>query len=69
MESKSAMGGFSVALFVLLVVGSGLAQMPNQYGPPIALVVRGKIVGVIGVLGGTSAQDGQSAKAGAETVK
>jgi uncharacterized protein GlcG (DUF336 family) len=35
----------------------------------IPLVMDGKIVGAIGVSGGTSAQDGQCAKAGAETVK
>ncbi len=35
----------------------------------IPLVMDGKIVGAIGVSGGTSAQDGQCAKAGAETIK
>ena len=35
----------------------------------IPLVMDGKIVGAIGVSGGTSAQDGQCAKAGADTVK
>jgi uncharacterized protein GlcG (DUF336 family) len=35
----------------------------------IPLVMDGKIVGAIGVSGATSAQDGQCAKAGADTVK
>lgn len=35
----------------------------------IPLVMDGKIVGAIGVSGGSSAQDGQCAKAGADTVK
>jgi glc operon protein GlcG len=35
----------------------------------IPLVMDGKIVGAIGVSGGTSAQDGQCAKAGAEAIK
>jgi glc operon protein GlcG len=35
----------------------------------IPLVMDGKIVGAIGVSGGTSAQDAQCAKAGADTVK
>ena len=40
---------------------------PVEGGLP--LVMDGKIVGAIGVSGGTSAQDGQCAKAGADTVK
>lgn len=35
----------------------------------IPLVMDGKIVGAIGVSGATSAQDGQCAKAGADTLK
>jgi glc operon protein GlcG len=35
----------------------------------IPLVMDGKIVGAIGVSGGSSAQDGQCAKAGADAVK
>jgi glc operon protein GlcG len=35
----------------------------------IPLVMDGKIVGAIGVSGGTSSQDGQCAKAGADTLK
>jgi len=41
--------------------------MPVEGGIP--LVMDGKIVGAIGVSGGASAQDGQCAKAGADTVK
>ena len=35
----------------------------------LPLIMDGKIVGAIGVSGGTSAQDGQAAKPGAETLK
>jgi glc operon protein GlcG len=35
----------------------------------IPIIVDGKVVGAIGVSGGTSAQDGQVAKAGAEAAK
>jgi len=41
--------------------------MPIEGGLPI--MSGGKIVGAIGVSGGTSPQDGQVAKAGADTVK
>jgi uncharacterized protein GlcG (DUF336 family) len=41
--------------------------VPIEGGLP--LVAGGKIVGAIGASGGTSAQDGQVAKAGADTVK
>ena len=41
--------------------------VPVEGGLP--LVVGGKIVGAIGVSGGTSAQDGQVAQAGAGTLK
>jgi uncharacterized protein GlcG (DUF336 family) len=41
--------------------------VPIEGGIP--LVMDGKIVGAIGVSGGTSAQDGQCAKAGADTLK
>ena len=40
--------------------------VPVEGGVP--LVVDGKIVGAIGVSGGTSAQDGQCARAGAAAV-
>ena len=42
-------------------------SMPVEGGLP--LIMDGKIVGAIGVSGVTSAQDGQIAKAGAESVK
>src|SRR5215813_4545665 len=41
--------------------------VPVEGGIP--LVVEGKIVGAIGVSGGTSAQDNQCAKAGADALK
>ena len=41
--------------------------IPVDGGVP--LVVGGKIVGAIGMSGGTSAQDGQAAAAGAAAVK
>ena len=40
--------------------------VPVEGGVPI--VIDGKIVGAIGVSGGTSAQDGQCARAGVESV-
>ena len=41
--------------------------MPVEGGLP--LVVDGKIAGAIGLSGGTSAQDGQCAKAGAAALQ
>ena len=41
--------------------------VPVEGGVPI--VVDGKMVGAIGASGGTSVQDGQTAKAGADSVK
>ena len=41
--------------------------VPVEGGVPI--LMDGKIVGAIGLSGGTSQQDGQCAKAGAESVK
>jgi uncharacterized protein GlcG (DUF336 family) len=35
----------------------------------VPIVADGKIVGSIGVSGGSAAQDGQAAKAGADSVK
>jgi uncharacterized protein GlcG (DUF336 family) len=53
--------------------GEGLRVLRIQGAVPveggIPLVADGKIVGAIGVSGGTSAQDGQCAKAGADAVK
>jgi uncharacterized protein GlcG (DUF336 family) len=46
----------------------GLAEaVPVEGGVPI--VIDGRIVGAIGLSGGTSAQDGQAASAGVSTVK
>ena len=42
-------------------------EVPVEGGLP--LVVGGKIVGAIGMSGGTSAQDGQAAAAGAAMLK
>ncbi|HKV62330.1 MAG TPA: heme-binding protein [Candidatus Acidoferrum sp.] len=53
--------------------GEGLRILGLKGATPIEgglpLVMDGKIVGAIGISGGTSAQDGQCAKAGADTVK
>ncbi len=53
--------------------GEGLRILRLQGATPveggIPLVSDGKIVGAIGVSGGTSAQDGQCAKAGADAFK
>ncbi len=53
--------------------GAGLRMLALQGAVPveggIPLLADGKIVGAIGVSGGTSVQDGQCAKAGAEAVK
>jgi uncharacterized protein GlcG (DUF336 family) len=53
--------------------GEGLRMLALQGAVPveggIPLIVDGKIVGAIGVSGGTSPQDGQCAKAGADVVK
>jgi glc operon protein GlcG len=53
--------------------GDGLRILRLQGAVPveggIPLLMDGKIVGAIGVSGGTSAQDGQCAKAGADIVK
>ena len=53
--------------------GEGLRVLGLQGAVPVEgglpLVMDGKFVGAIGVSGGTSPQDGQCAKAGADTVK
>jgi uncharacterized protein GlcG (DUF336 family) len=53
--------------------GDGLRMLKLQGAVPVEgglpIVMDGKIVGAIGVSGGTSAQDGQCAKAGADLVK
>jgi uncharacterized protein GlcG (DUF336 family) len=58
---------------VLAAGGDGLRLLALQGAVPveggIPLLMDGKIVGAIGLSGGTSAQDGQCAQAGASTVK
>jgi len=53
--------------------GDGLRILGIQGAAPVEggvpIVIDGKIVGAIGVSGGTSPQDGQCAKAGADAVK
>ena len=53
--------------------GEGLRVLGLRDATPVegglTLVVDGKIVGAIGVSGATSAQDGQCAKAGADSLK
>jgi glc operon protein GlcG len=53
--------------------GEGLRVLKLEGATPleggIPLVSVGKIIGAIGVSGGASAQDGQCAKAGADTLK
>jgi glc operon protein GlcG len=60
-QDALAAGGDSVRILKLQGV------VPVEGGIP--LLIDGKIVGAIGVSGATSAQDGQCAKAGADTVK
>jgi glc operon protein GlcG len=58
---------------VLAAGGEGLRVLGIEGAVPVEgglpLVMDGKIVGAIGVSGGSSAQDGQAAKPGAEAVK
>jgi uncharacterized protein GlcG (DUF336 family) len=58
---------------VLAAGGEGWRLLALQGAVPVEgglpILVDGKIVGAIGVSGGTSAQDGQCAKAGADVVK
>lgn len=53
--------------------GEGLRLLKIEGAVPveggIPLIMDGKIVGAIGVSGGSSAQDGQCAKAGADAIK
>jgi uncharacterized protein GlcG (DUF336 family) len=53
--------------------GAGLRLLALEGAVPVEgglpLIADGKIVGAIGVSGGTSEQDGQCAKAGADSVK
>ena len=58
---------------VLAAGGEGLRLLALQGAVPVEggvpIVMDGKIVGAIGLSGGTSPQDGQCAKAGADVVK
>jgi len=58
---------------VLAAGGVGLRMLALQGAVPVdggvPLLMDGKIVGAIGLSGGTSDQDGQCAKAGADTLK
>ena len=53
--------------------GDGLRILSLQGAVPVdggfPIIVAGKIIGAIGASGGTSAQDGQVAKAGADALK
>jgi glc operon protein GlcG len=60
---QDALAAGGEALRILRIQGA----VPVEGGIP--LVLDGKIVGAIGVSGGTSAQDGQCAKAGADVLK
>jgi len=60
---EDALGGGGAGMRVLAVHGA----MPVEGGLP--LTAGGKIVGAIGASGGTAQQDGQVAKAGADTIK
>lgn len=61
LEEVLARGGIGLRYLALR------GAMPLEGGLPI--LVDGKIVGSIGVGGGTSVQDGQVAKAGSESLK
>src|SRR5436305_14975003 len=61
MQDVLAQGGAGVRFLALQ------GAVPVEGGLPI--VMNGQIVGAIGASGGTSEQDGQSAKAGADSVK
>ena len=61
MQDVLAGGGAGVRFLALQ------GAVPVEGGLPI--VMDGKIVGAIGASGGTSEQDGQAAKAGADSVK
>ena len=61
MQDILAGGGAGVRFLALQ------GAVPVEGGLPI--VMDGKIVGAIGASGGTSEQDGQAAKAGADSVK
>jgi glc operon protein GlcG len=60
---QDGLAGGGAGLRILGLEGA----VPVEGGLP--LVMDGKVVGAIGLSGGTAEQDGQAAKAGADTVK
>ena len=65
--------GFELMQDALAAGGEGLRLLGLQGAVPVdggvPILIDGKIVGAIGLSGGTSAQDGQCAAAGAAVVK
>lgn len=62
-EFQDTLAGGADGLRVLQIEGA----VPVEGGVP--LVIEGKIAGAIGLSGGTSTQDGQCARAGAEALR
>jgi uncharacterized protein GlcG (DUF336 family) len=62
-EFQDTLAGGAEGLRVLRIEGA----VPVEGGVP--LVIDGKIAGAIGLSGGTSAQDGQCARAGADALR
>ncbi len=62
-EFQDTLAGGADGLRVLRIEGA----VPVEGGVP--LVIDGKITGAIGLSGGTSAQDGQCARAGADALR
>ena len=60
---QDALAGGGDGLRVLRLTGT----IPNEGGVPI--IVEGKLVGAIGISGGSVEQDGQAAKAGVSSLK
>jgi glc operon protein GlcG len=60
---QDAVAGGGDGLRVLRLTGT----IPNEGGVPI--IVAGKVIGAIGISGGSAEQDGQVARAGAAAVK
>lgn len=60
---QDALAGGGDGLRVLRLTGT----IPNEGGVPI--IVEGKLVGGIGISGGSVAQDGQAARSGASSLK
>jgi len=60
---QDALAGGGDGLRVLRLTGT----IPNEGGVPI--IVEGKLVGAIGISGGSVEQDGQAARSGASSLK